>query len=269
MNNSPLPASRTCNVAGGQLQYWDVGSGRPIIFIHGVGTSGDLWMADLSELAHSCRVIVHNRRGYGGSSASPRDWSAHASDALQLLRTLEATPAVLVGYSGGAIVALDIAVRHPQDVSHLVLVDPAYSLHKCLTPGLLRTIVLVKLSVLLGGRRAAVARWLRYVSSYATGGNAYDDKASDERKEALAANADGVLADLASGSGKVPESRVAQLPMPVTIISAALSPSFLRNSSQRLRRLLPQARAITLPQSGHWIGLEAGPELTRLLGDLR
>jgi 3-oxoadipate enol-lactonase len=103
----------TLELDGARLAYWEVGSGQPVVFVHGVGTSGELWARDLAALAEDCRLIVYDRRGYGASSESPRDWRAHRDDAIALIDALRAAPAVLVGYSGGSIIALDLTLRRP------------------------------------------------------------------------------------------------------------------------------------------------------------
>lgn len=41
-----------------QLAYWDAGAGLPILFIHGVATSGELWTADLADLAYDFGLEV-------------------------------------------------------------------------------------------------------------------------------------------------------------------------------------------------------------------
>ena len=111
-----------------QLAYWEAGAGVPVVFIHGVATPGELWAADLAELATDFRLIVYNRRGYGPSSASPRRWDGHAADTAALLEALHAAPAVLVGYSGGAIIALDLALQRPDLVAGIIVLDPAVNL---------------------------------------------------------------------------------------------------------------------------------------------
>jgi pimeloyl-ACP methyl ester carboxylesterase len=247
-----------------RLEVWDRGTGASLLFIHGVATSGQMWAADLGELATGLRVIVYNRRGYGASSSSPRSWAAHADDTIALIEKLNAAPAVVVGYSAGAIVALDVALRRPELMAHLVLLDPAFNLKRCLTPGLLATLAAVKLLRRLRGDRAAAEHWLRYVSSYATGGSAFQ-AASEARREQLLANSPGIFADLASGGGAVDESRLGDIRVPLTIVEAALSPSFLRRSSHRLKQMLPQARSVTLERSGHWVALDAKQDLLAVL----
>jgi pimeloyl-ACP methyl ester carboxylesterase len=252
-------------VGSSRLEAWDSGTGPSLVFIHGVGTSGEMWRADLAGLA-DCRLIVYNRRGYGASSSSPRDWGAHGDDAVGLIENIGASPAIVVGYSGGAIVALDAVLKRPDLIARLVLLDPAVNLQRCLTPGLVGTLAAVKTLGWLRGERAAAARWLRYVSGYATGGCGFD-ALSDTRREQLLTNAAAIFADLASAGSTIDETVVGKIDVPVTIVDAALSTAFLRRSSLRLKQLLPRARTITLEHSGHWVGLDARDQLLAILRD--
>ena len=258
---------RVVDLDGRRLATWDRGDGTPLLFIHGVGTSGALWHGDLAELAVDCRVIVYDRRGYGASSESPRDWKAHGEDAAALLDKLGATPAVVVGYSGGAMIALDLALRRPELVRALVLLDPAVNLKRCMTPGLVGHMSAAKLLNRLGRPRRGAEHWMRYVSSYPSGDSAFD-RAPVERREALLDGAGGIFADANSGLGNVPEGRLGRIEIPTTIVDCTLSPSFLRRSCGRLRELMPQARAVTLEESGHHVGIDAREELVALLRDV-
>lgn len=250
-----------------QLEFWDTGTGIPMLFIHGVGTSGELWAANLAELAADFRLIVYNRRGYGASSSSPRNWGAHAEDTIALIESLNAVPAIFVGYSAGASIALDVALRRPDLICRIILLDPAFNVKRCLTPGLVGTRAAVMLLRHLGRDKSALERWFRYISSYSTGGSAFEAKASNVLREQLLANADGIFADIASGGDTIDESQLGNINVPVTIVDAKLSPPFLRRSSHRLKQLLPRARNVTLENSGHWIAVDAHDELLKVLRD--
>jgi non-heme chloroperoxidase len=250
---------------GLRLAYWEEGSGQPVVFVHGVGTSGELWARDIGPLARDCRLIVYDRRGYGGSSESPRDWRAHREDAVALIDALRAAPTVLVGYSGGSIIALDLALERPDLVTALVLLDPAFNLKRCLTPGFVKALTTAHLQRRMRGERRGAQHWMRYVASYPTGGSAFD-KAPPERRERLLQNSGGIFDDFASGGGEhVDEARLADIDVGVTIVEAALSPPFLRRSCARLKRLIPQARIVTLADSGHHVGVDAADELLGIL----
>jgi pimeloyl-ACP methyl ester carboxylesterase len=259
--------SRFQKIGDFQLEVWDTRTGAPMVFIHGVGTSGELWAANLAELATDFRIIAYNRRGYGASSLSPRNWGAHANDTIALIESLNAVPVTIVGYSAGASIALDVALRRPDLTSRIVLLDPAFNVKQCLTLGLVRTRALVMLLHRLGRERTALEHWFRYVSSYSTGGSAFESKASDVLRKKILANADGIFADLESDEAVIDESRLGNIGVPVTIIEAKLSPPFLRRSSQRLKRLLPQVRNVTLENSGHWVALDSHDEMLKVLRD--
>ena len=166
-----------------------------------------------------------------------------------MLVKLSAAPAVIIGYSGGAMIALDLALQRPELVRALVLLDPAFNLKRCVTPGLVGHMSAARLLNRLGQPRRGARHWMRYVSSYPSGGCAFD-RSPVERRTALLESAGGIFADADSGLGNVPEDRLGRIELPTTIVDCKLSPSFLRRSCGRLRELMPQARTVTLEQSG-------------------
>jgi pimeloyl-ACP methyl ester carboxylesterase len=109
----------------GNLYLREAGSGAPILLIHGSGFDASTWGQTYDELARNHQVVACNRRGYRFSGVETRRWSDHAQDAAELLRSLHARSATVVGHSAGAIVALEMAVRRPESVSALILLDPA------------------------------------------------------------------------------------------------------------------------------------------------
>ena len=252
-------------VADGHVAYWQQGSGPALIFIHGVGTPGRVWSEDLAELTADATVVTYDRRGYGASSASPRDWSAHARDAIALIEGLDAAPARVVGFSGGAIAALDVALQRPELVSELILLDPAVFTRSHMTPAFLWTFLTVQALHRLGRDRTAAERWFRYTWSRAGDGSSWP-RAAPERRELLLDDASGLFADLASGDGShLDAARLRDLVPPVTIIEAALSPPFLRRSVGRLRELIPQARLMTLEHAGHAVAVDDRAAVLALL----
>lgn len=113
-------------VNGVSLHYEDLGSGEPILCIHGTGSSVELWMDAGAELAGRGRTIVYDRRGFGRSERPQplvMDVGLHADDAAALLEALDAGPAVVVGRSQGGEIAVDLALRHPERVRALALLE--------------------------------------------------------------------------------------------------------------------------------------------------
>jgi pimeloyl-ACP methyl ester carboxylesterase len=102
----------------------------PIVMLHGWGASLYTFRHALSILpARGFRVIAVDMRGYGLSDhprgADAFTLGAYMSDLISLLDTLALTNVVLAGHSMGGAVALHFALRHPNRVRALALVNPA------------------------------------------------------------------------------------------------------------------------------------------------
>ena len=97
---------------GCDLYYEEVGEGVPILLIHPAGATASTWGSATEELARVGRVITYDRRGYARSGGGTvRSMSTHTADAAALLEDLLYPPAVVVGTSAGAAIAVDLAVR--------------------------------------------------------------------------------------------------------------------------------------------------------------
>lgn len=97
------------NCARVRVYYEDLGSGQPVVLIHGFPLSGRSWEKQIRALlAAGYRVIAYDRRGFGRSSqpSSGYDYDTLAADLEQLLTQLDLHDVVLVGMSmGGGEVA--------------------------------------------------------------------------------------------------------------------------------------------------------------------
>ena len=110
----------------GPIEYQEAGAGVPLLAVHGSGGGHDQGMAFARPLAqHGIRVIAMSRFGYL-RTPMPADASAAAqADAhVCLLNALGITQAAVMGGSAGAPSALQMAIRHPDRVSALVLLVP-------------------------------------------------------------------------------------------------------------------------------------------------
>ncbi len=114
---------------GVRLYYEEHGRGAPIVCIHGTSSSAKVWRrAAIEELATLGRVIVYDRRGCTRSERpEPYETSVvqHAEDAAALIRALDAAPAVVIGRSYGGETAIELAMRDPELVRALVLLEAA------------------------------------------------------------------------------------------------------------------------------------------------
>jgi 3-oxoadipate enol-lactonase len=99
------------------------GEGRPVVFVHGLGATSNVWHAQRMALGHSYRVIVYDRSGCGRSQKAPAGYSIDAwTDELAgLVDHLAIPSAVVVGHSLGSMIAQRFAGKHAGRVRALVL----------------------------------------------------------------------------------------------------------------------------------------------------
>jgi pimeloyl-ACP methyl ester carboxylesterase len=113
--------------SGRSLHAVQQGAGEDLLLLHGAMTTHHDWLAGpAGAFAKKARVTAIDRPGHGLSRrprfvGTPRDQAAQIADGLD---RLEVGPAVVVGHSFGALVALALAERFPDRVSGLVLVSP-------------------------------------------------------------------------------------------------------------------------------------------------
>lgn len=120
-------APQSFTVDGVRLSYFVEGQGDPVVLLHGLGSSANLnWRASgtVRSLSQHYRVIALDFPGHGRSD-SPSNASAYGvamvNDVVRLLDHLHIRRAHIVGYSMGGMVALKLAVLHPDRVHSVLL----------------------------------------------------------------------------------------------------------------------------------------------------
>jgi esterase len=230
------------SVNGVELYVEEHGRGAPILCLHGTGSAAWVWEDSLPELARYGRVIAYDRRGHGRSQLPvPYDRSSvaeHADDAAALLEQLGAAPAVLVGRSYGGDIAVDLALRRPELVRALVLLEGAPS---ALSPG--------------------AAAWERSLDEFVIEAAALagSDVAGETLIEALFGtgswmsfpidvrrlftdNGQAIVAEMRGGGLQVDPAAVAMIEQPALVVAADGSHRVFTEAADALAAALPHAR---------------------------
>ncbi|MEJ0016878.1 MAG: alpha/beta hydrolase [Acetobacteraceae bacterium] len=122
---TPPPVAGTqaghAKVNGISLYYATVGHGPPVLLLHGGLANSDYWGHQVAALAPRHTVILVDSRGHGRSTRDrrPYGYDLMADDVVALLDTLHIPRADVVGWSDGAILGLDLAIRHPDRVGRI------------------------------------------------------------------------------------------------------------------------------------------------------
>ena len=266
---------------GVRLSTYMVGSGPPLLLLHGLGGSKITWLSVLTTLAGDHRVIVPDLPGHAESDKPATDYTPrfYAHAVRRLLDEVGVEQAVVLGNSLGGRVGLELALRSPGRVAALALLDPSM-------PGL-RWRYLLGFTRVFPSEFGALPfllreRWMELVIRRLF---AHPGRVSDEAFAAAAAEFIRIYRD--------PRARVAFLSTLRHIVTERPEPFFrsLRRIRQptlvvfgdqdrlvpprlgvRLAEHLPDARFVVLPDVGHVPQFEATADtlaiLTRFLADV-
>ena len=251
----------------GDLYCEEAGEGAPILLIHPSGATASTWGAAVGQLALIGRVITYDRRGYARSRGDPvRSMSTHTEDAAAVLESLAAAPALVVGTSAGAAIAVDLAVRRP-DLARAVVAHEfpwRYARHRP-TASQARALVRIGVLVLLRREREAVETLLRSAYAYRDGGTAWD-AFPEEWRQAARENARAALADFRGSIRVYPSpADLATVDVPVVCSYGARSPLNMARLVRALAVAMPGARTHELEGAGHAAPFDAPSEFVDLI----
>jgi esterase len=255
-------------VNGIRLYYNERGSGAPMLCIHGAGSTALVWDDALDRLARLGRVIAYDRRGCARSERPvPYERTSvaeHADDAAALLDALDAAPVVVVGRSYGGTVATDLALRYPDRVRALVLLEPD-------APRELAPAVAAWVDALADRLRGVAARegvdavaeaLIREVAGTDAWGSF-----PDEIRRLLTGNGPAILAELQGEWWlQADAAALATIQQPALLVAAADSPPEFHEPVEALAQALPNART-ALIGGGHLID-PAAPEVIAFIEEV-
>jgi pimeloyl-ACP methyl ester carboxylesterase len=238
---------------GVELHVEELGAGPPVIMLHGllVGNMTTWYFTAAPDLARTHRVILFDLRGHGLSERARTgyDVARMTDDLTSLVDRFTDEPVVLVGHSYGALVALTFALRRPDRVRKLVVVEAP------LPPSRLEEFVAFlhgspadMIQALPDTMRDAVRSGRRQGARFADGIR-------------FLARESSLLRDL-SCAEDVSDEELAALRCPLLAVYGRQSSC--RQVGARLAQVVPGARLVELA-GGHFLPLDAPRALTDVL----
>ena len=241
---------------GYRFAYREQGHGPAVVFVHGTLADYRSWSGTIAVLTDSTHAIAYSRR-----YAWPNPWrpddppygvAAEASDLLALIRALRLERPILVGQDAGATISLLAALREPQAIRGLVLVEPP--LDSLVQDPVLRqqwarqhreAWAAVRQSASperpIPAARALVER---------RDGDGAWDRAAPADRQGMEENAQTIY--LTDPSEPVMScTTLARIPVPVALVQGAVTPARFQRILDGLGGCLPGASRDTIPEAGH------------------
>ncbi|MEX2481060.1 MAG: alpha/beta fold hydrolase [Gammaproteobacteria bacterium] len=235
--------ARTAAINGIELYYEIHGSGEPLLLLHGgFGHTGS-WHAQLPVLAAHFQVIAIDSRGHGRSSLGrePLSYALMADDVLALLDTLGIERAHLLGWSDGGNIGLEIAIRAPQRLGHLVAFGANYHPE---------------------GLRDDAADNARFQAYIARAREEYAERSPHpERWEEFAANISKMWAEQPNYS----ETELGAIRSPVLVLAGAEEEAIEISHVEAMARLIAEATLSIMPGTGHFALWEQPEAFNRIV----
>jgi pimeloyl-ACP methyl ester carboxylesterase len=192
--------------------------------------------------------------------------STHTADAAAILEYLQATPAVVVGTSAGATIAVDLAVRRPDIVQAVIAHEAAWRASRHI-PNAAQLAAVAKIGWLtLRGRHGdAVETLLRAAYTYRDGGTAWDTFPEEWRRIARE-NARPALLDFRNSIGNYPlGADLVNVAVPVLCSYGARSPNSIIRLTRSLAAAIPTARTHEIEGAGHAAPFDATSNFVQLI----
>ncbi|MFO7616722.1 MAG: alpha/beta fold hydrolase [Bacteroidales bacterium] len=252
-----------------KLHHTRLGSGHPLLILHGLYGSGENWLTIARALAGLTEVFLPDLRNHGASPhAEQMDYASMAADVLELMDDLDIPKAVLLGHSMGGKTAMRFALENPGRVSRLIIADISPrnylggqqdDLH--LKQHQLILSALEKVDPGLAGSIGDLDRMLsegipnRRLRQFLLKNLSKSDAGLYEWK----LNRQAIRQNLATLAGSIGDDLISGPPQksfPVLFIRGEQSPYITEADYGIIRKLFPLAQINTIKEAGHWLHAE-------------
>jgi pimeloyl-ACP methyl ester carboxylesterase len=261
------PDSRFVEINGVTVHYKERGQGQPVfILLHGFGASEFSWREVMDPLSKSGRVIAYDRPAFGlterpleGNWTGTNPYSVQGNVELLdgFMNELGVDKAILVGNSAGGEVAAAYAIEHPERVQGLVLVDPAVGkgnrgrfpqwASSLMALPQVRHIAPLLVRTIAGGMGNDTIRMAWHDPSRID-----PEVYAGYRRPLKADNWDKALYEFTIAGNPIDNSkRLADLTMPVLVITGDDDRIVPTEQSMQLSREIPGAELVVLKDCGH------------------
>jgi pimeloyl-ACP methyl ester carboxylesterase len=267
------PYLHDATIRGNHVRYADIGSGTPILLIHGLGGSWQWWLRVMPTLATKNRVIAVDLPGFGESELPAASGDLFREQVMTvggLLDQLRIAKALVVGHSMGGLVALQFTCDHPARVSGLLLADAGGA---NIAPERLRWILLgfrlfgAAFSVPWVPLLVARTSWLRAILLW----TAVCDRRSVTRDLALqilpGMAASGFMPSVESAAAALNRVTPQSVTSPCLVVWGDQDRILPLPTGQSLASKLGDARFVPFEGVGHCPMIEVPDEFTQLLVD--
>lgn len=257
--------SQSIDVGDIQLHVVTAGEGPAVMFLHGLGWDHHLWDGAFERYSDRHHIIAGDTRGHGqsGQPHTPYSIGLFAEDWLTALDQLQVEQAILVGFSQGGMVAMEMAIRQPERFPALVLACTT-----CCTPLAVSDNMQQRIDLLdqLGPLEAAkLASQSIFSASFIEQNPDYVQQFIQQR---AGANQTALKQSMLAVTGFDVCTQLEALSQPCLVIAGADDRLIPPTTVAAIHHHLPQSRFVCIPSTGHMIPIEQPHSFYRCLDEV-
>jgi pimeloyl-ACP methyl ester carboxylesterase len=256
--------------SGISVPYVDVGSGEPLLFVHGSLCDYRYWAPQVSALSEGFRSIAPSLSHYWPAAEAwiqnDFGWENHVTELAEFIVALDIEPVHLVGHSRGGGIALELARRHPRLVKTLTVADPAGPLQIGESP-------ITSLPAATNTLRAKIACMIEsgdvaaglelFVDSVSMPG--VWNKSSASFRAMAVDNAKTLPLQFQETLPTLSYETMRDIKCRTLLIEGATSPKMFRNNVQKLSEWIDLAERHTISGASHGMNVSHAGEFNRLI----
>lgn len=248
---------KTLRINDYDMPYLELGTGAPLVAIH--GSLGDFrsWSPVMGPLAKRFRLIVPSLRHFfpdtWDGKSSTYTIAQHVSDVIAFIEALKLGPVHLMGHSRGGHIAFRVGQQRPDLVKKLILAEPGGELDESLLPAGVTPTAERTESIVEAGRmiaRGDIDGGLEHFIDriYGEGRWAKEPAASKQRRRD---NASTIVGQLYEQRQPFTRADAGSIRNPTLLIGGELTPGMLPIVLEALAEAIPGARKAMIPMAAH------------------
>ncbi|MFP4094854.1 MAG: alpha/beta fold hydrolase [Cyclobacteriaceae bacterium] len=246
-----------------KLNYRSMGTGQPIIILHGVFGTSDNWQTFGKQLSEDYEVFLVDQRNHG---LSPHDdefnYPVMAEDLHEFIREHQLKNPIVLGHSMGGKVAMFYALKYPEEFEKIIVVDIAPRSYPVHHQTILKALNAVKVNE-IESRKEAEEQMKPYIKDFGVRQFLLKNltRTDDNKGFTWKLNLSAISNNIERIGEGVNKNK--KLEKPVLFVRGAKSDYIRKDDEALIQEIFPLARLVTIENAGHWVHAEQPEDLYR------
>ena len=235
-----------------------------LIFVHGVGMSGEIWKPQVQHFFSNYRVITYDFLGHGQSQTpkKPPTLEDYIEQLNSLVKTINITSFSLVGHSMGALISVAFSLKYPEKVTALLPLNMVYKRGNCAKNDVINRANLILKTGEINNIDQTLDRWFKNKTKH------HQMQRIKKVRQLLSdtnPQSYGYAYKLFAESDRHFENKLSELKMPVLYLTGSDDPNSTPEMSNEMANESPQGSFISIDKEAHMMAYIASEKINPVI----